>query len=284
MAAATAAATIVELPCVEINNRRYAPHPNPNAQRTSFEQVIEAEKSTNQAFRLLQLFDRVSKAVSMVLKEMGNALSTFFEGLADKFGTAWQALVFVRLPDVTKKAWEAVANWGAVPEGPAGYVNRDRLQRIHDLADGSAAWLYATSFVFGSMPVKNAADVINLTADASDLSMASEDYALAKKHFEQIDANNALQAPIRQRFQDTMGEAFLRIVKAVASVVGGVLSLMVLVFGGPVLPAAILLAISTISLLAAMAAHFKKEMSPYTKVEFFSNPKSPVVLNGVTYY
>jgi hypothetical protein len=59
------------------------------------------------------------------------------------------------------------------------------------------------------------------------------------------------------------------VVKSVASVASGVLGLLVLAFGGPVLPAWALLALSLTSTVAAVTNHFFKETRTQEKVEFF---------------
>ena len=95
---------------------------------------------------------------------------------------------------------------------------------------------------------------------------AAEDYGTAGKYLEQIDAN---QAALKERFADTQKEALLRLVKSVASVVSGALGLLVLAFGGPILPAAALLVISLTSTIFAMTSYFYKETRNYDLVKFF---------------
>lgn len=249
---------------VVINNQIYAPIRNPKADHTVMEHVVDANRTSYIAYRLLQLFERVSKATAMVFESM----SDFFTGLAGKLSTAWAFLILPRLPEVTQKAWEAVTTWGTV-EGPEGYALRGHVKRVHDVADCSASWCYAGSLVFGSTPLKNAGDMFDLGSHTTDLSMAAEDYSLASKHLEHLKANEANNAEIQERFAETKKEALLRVLKAIGSVAGTALSLLVLFLGGPVLPAVALLTISLATTVLALTAHFYKETATYKPVKFF---------------
>jgi hypothetical protein len=284
MAAVAVPPVVVQPPIfVEINNHRFGELSNPNAGRSGWDHVIEYLKTSNGAFRMLQLFERVAKACSQVLQEMGSAMSVFFDDVASKCGLAWAALTLPRLPDVTKKAWEAISKWSEPCEGVAANSTRGILQKIHDVADAMAAWGYGLSLIFSSSALKNAADVPNFVGDVTDLSMATEDYSLAKKYLEFIPTNTPNSTKVHNRFVDTMREALLRIIKAVASVVSGAFGLLVLAFGGPVLPGAALLAISLTSTIAAMSAHFFKETMEHEKVDFFKN-RAPAVVGGIVVY
>ncbi len=184
-------------------------------------------------------------------------------------------LTIPRLPSVTKTAWEAIAN-PKPDQGPAANATRGITQRIHDVADGAAAWGYGLSLLFNSSALKNAADVPNFVGDLTDLSMASEDYTLAKKHLEYINTNATNNAGLQTRFMETMREALLRVVKAVSSVVSGALGLLVLAFGGPILPATAALAMSLFSTMSAMSCYFYKETADSKMVEFFKADQYPV--------
>lgn len=271
---------------VDVFGNRFGVFPNPalknkdGTDKSWLDHTVTYFKEAGNAFRGLQLGDRICRVVSMVLKDMGNAMSGFFDDLAGKLSLGWAILTFPRLPSVTQTAWKAIADWGTPSLGPVASASRGILQKIHDIADALAAWGYGLSLVLGNSALKNAADVPNFVADVTDLSMASEDYSLAKKHLEYINTNHADNGALQQRFVDTMREALLRIVKSVASVVSGVLGLLVLAFGGPVIPAAALLGIGLTSTVAAMANWFFKETAVQEKVEFFKF-RSDVLVDGV---
>ncbi len=267
-----AAAVLQPNNVVNINHQNYGVIENRNASRSGLDHVIEYLKTGNGDFRFLQLLQRVAIAVAMVLVEMGNTLASFFEDLSGKLGIAWGMLTLPRLPDVTKKAWEAITTWGTV-EGPEGYPMRSHVERVHDLAECSASWGYAASMVLNNSQLKNMADIPNFISDVTDMTMAAENISIVGKHLEQIPAD---QTALRERFAGTQEEAYLRLTKAVASVASGAFTLLALAFGGPFLPAAALLAISITSTIFAMAAHFFKETRTYEVVKFFEWRKPEV--------
>lgn len=281
------AGAIAQLPFADINGQRYAAIPNPSLKnkdgspRSTWDHIVEYTKSANGAFRCLQFLERVTKLAVLVLKEMGSAMVGFFEDLAGKFGLAWAMLTLPRLPEVTKNAKKAICDWSKTPEGPATNATRDKIQKIHDIADATAAWGYAGSLLANNPAIKNMADIPNLVSDMTDLSMAAEDWSLAREHLKHVQAQGTANAPIQERFIDKMRESMLKMVKAVASVVSGVLGLLVLAFGGPVLPAIVLIAIGLTATVAAMTAHFFKETRTSDMVDFHKIRQPEVLVAGV---
>lgn len=294
-----AAVVAQPLPFAEVNGRRYAAFPNDmglyqkdsqgnvkkDAQgkpipKSNLDHVIDFFKSSNGAFRCLQFLERVTKVAVLVLKEMGSSMVGFFDDLAGKFGLAWQMLTIPRLPEVTKKAKDAVAEWLNPPAVAPLDAKRDKVEKVHDLADAAAAWGYAGSLVAGSISIKNTADVFNLVADVTDLQMAAQDWWLSKKHLEIIDVQNPDNAPVHNRFVDTMRWALIKMVKAISSVVSGVIGLMVLALGAPILPVPVLVALGMIATTAAISAHFFKEKSPFEMVDYFKIRNPEVLVAG----
>lgn len=137
-----------------------------------------------------------------------------------------------------------------------------------------ASWGYALSLLFANSALKTAADIPDAVANFTDLSMAAEDYGLAADHLAHID--KVQNAALFRRMADTGKEAFIRMIKAIASVAGAALGLLVLAFGGPILPAAALLGVSLLSTIASMWAYFFKATRPYEIVEFFKPRESKV--------
>lgn len=272
------------IPFLDINGRRYQAIPNPSllnkdgTKKSALDHVVEYTKTANGAFRCLQFLERVTKAVVLVLKEMGSSMVAFFEKLAGGFGLAWAMLTIPRLPEVTKAAKKAIVEWITPPREAPVDGKRDKVEKLHQIADVAAAWGYAGSLVAGSMAIKNMADVPNLISDVTDLQMAAQDWRLSKEHVKIIDAQDPNEGPVHDRFVYTMRLALIKMVKAISSVVSGVLGLMVLALGGPVLPAAVLLGISLISTISAVSAHFFQETMPFEKVDFFKSVRNPEVL------
>ena len=117
--------------------------------------------------------------------------------------------------------------------------------------------------------MRTIADVVDVIGTTAGLTLACDDWFKAKKHLEHLKTHDATNGLLQQRFAETQLEAFWRIVKNVASIASGVLGLLVLAFGGPVLSAAALLTISLISTIAAMTAHFTKATNTYELVDFY---------------
>lgn len=263
---------------VDIRGTRYAPLENKKL-KTVGEFLVDFPQTLNGGFRLLQLMERVCKVVMLVLREMGDKLAVFFEDLAGKLGLAWAVLTLPRLPKVTQDAQKAIVDWSKPPQGPIVDPLRDKLQKVHDIADATAAWGYAAALVSNNPTVKTAADVPNLVGDVTDLSMAAQDWNKAKEYLKYVDPTKT--GGVHERFQNTMKYALIKLIKAVCSVASGVLGLMVLVFGGPVLPAAALLGLSLTSTIAAISAQaFKETVSTYELVDFYKVRNPEVLVAG----
>lgn len=235
-------------------------------EKTALDRVVDLNKKADGAFRSLQLLEKITRVIVLILQRLGSDMAKFFEGLAGKLSLAWAMLTIPRLPEVTKKAGLAIVEWIRCSAGALDQ-RRDSTQKVHDVADAAATWGYAGALVAGSAALERVARVPDLLSGVTDMAMAAEDWSLAKRHVEVIQAQPNSNRDLHNLFVDTMRHALIRLVKAICSVVSGVLGLWVLAFGGPALPAAGLLAISLASTIAALSAHFFKETRPI--VEFF---------------
>ncbi|MBU6383106.1 MAG: hypothetical protein KGQ49_02110 [Verrucomicrobia bacterium] len=257
-----------------INNQPYGVHQNPNAPRTLLQHVVEAEKTTYIAYRVLQLSERVSRAASMCFESVSACLST----LAGRLCTAWTSLVMMRLPEVTQKAWEAITTWGTV-EGPEGHALRSNIKRLHDLTDCVASWFYSGFWLFGSTTLKNAGDVVDAGTHFAALGLAAEDHNMASKHLDYIRTNDATNDVLQARFQETKTEAFWRVLKEISCVAGCTFGLLGLTLGSAVISSGTALAIGLSSTIFALISHFYRETMTYKPVEFFK--WGGAVVNGV---
>lgn len=215
---------------------------NPSANDSALTHVNRFVETANGAFRELQWIDRV-------LQSFG------YDDLAKKFFNVWTGLAIPRLFQATTDMFAAISD-----------ETKSKVGQIKDVAGGIAAWGYAGLF-FG-MPVKNATDICTLTADVADLTISGHDFLAAEEHLKAVDSSNA---PLMQRFTETSRYALLKVAKAVCSVASGVLGLLVLCFGGPVVPAGMLLALGLGSTTFAIWNHFYKETSTYAPVSFYEN-------------
>lgn len=275
-----AAAASAQPPYIDIERQRYAAIPNPKKSWSAMEHVVDYTKSANGAFRCLQFLERVTRLVVIALKKMGSAMAAFFESLAGKLATGWAWLTIPRLPEVTKKAWAAISNWSKTVQGPAMTATHDKLQKIHDLADATAAWGYAGSLFTGNPALKAAADIPDLVANVTDLTMAAEEHSLAKDHLKYVQAQKGLDPKLQQIFIEYAREQLLKIIKAVCSVVSGVLGLLVLAFAGPVLHPVVYIGFGLVGTIAALAAYFYKETRDDQRPEFFKIRDPQILVNG----
>ncbi|HSX11121.1 MAG TPA: hypothetical protein VLF94_05355 [Chlamydiales bacterium] len=271
-------AAAVAHPPIIINGRDFTPQErNPGR---LFDRVVSFAKSSYGSFRVLQLLERVARAAVYVLKAMGNVATTtieYVEKRAGDLGKAWQLLIVTRCIEVTRSAKKAIVEWiHPDPLHPPVDANRDKVQKVHEIAEAAAAYGYFTSWFAGSTPLRNVADTANLVSDVTDLQMAAQDWYLAKKHLEIVDKDYAGQPAAHNQFAYTMRHAFIKIVKAVTSVTTGVLGLMALALGTAFVSPVFLLGCGIVATTAAMWAHFYKESRSLDTVDFFAQ-HAPVV-------
>jgi hypothetical protein len=279
-------------PSVTLFGHRFEAKPNPNLKnedgtpKTKWDHVVDALKTQNIAFRLLQLIEKVLRVVSLVadhVKTLGAPVVAYADALASRFATAWQIVAtWPRLPSVTRKAWAIITRCVKPdPVAPAD-TDRENMQSLHDVAEAGAAWSYAGALVAGSMSVKNVADTFNLVADATELGLEAKNWSMAKRHIEalrQVDPNNT--RGMEKTFVDTLHLAMIKIIKAASSVVNGVLALLALSLGGPILPPVAMVGIGLTSTTSAIAAHFF-EQTVDSKVQSFTRvaPPPPVLVTA----
>jgi hypothetical protein len=144
---------------------------------------------------------------------------------------------------------------------------RTSVQDVHDVAEGAAAWGYATSFVTGSGVAKIAADVASLASDVTDLEMLAEDVLKATDYLSIAEGAQVDEAVV-QRIEATRNYAMIKAVKAITSVASGVIGLLVLTLGGPILPAAFMVGMGLVGSVAALWAHFFRETCAHELVDF----------------
>lgn len=246
---------------VRIKDREFQLVVNPNCKRSTLDHFVEFNKKSEGAFRTLQLIERVSKAVALVLENMGHSSVVFFKDLAKGCGTAWTWLTLPRLPGATQTAYKTIRDWSTSPQGP--------VQKVHDLADAAAAWGYGIALVTQNPAFQNAAAVPDLLANATDITMAVGDFNLANDHVKYVNIDHANNQPLKDAFSQKARHSFIKIVKIAASIFSGVVALLVLVLGGPVLPDFVLLGLGLTGTIAAITAYFYKETCPYEMVDFF---------------
>ena len=108
---------VLATPQVVINGQTHLAVPNPSLKnkdgspKSWLDHVADWTSKSEGEFRFLQMFERVSKAAVLVLKEMGSSLVGFFDRCAGLCGMAWVVLSVPRLPHVTRMAKKAIVEW-----------------------------------------------------------------------------------------------------------------------------------------------------------------------------
>ena len=236
----------------------------PERQKDSVvDQVVEYTGKSFGAYRSLRLLGTTAEAASMVLKDLGYKEAKSFGHFAGLMGKGAAAMTFPRIPLVLRDMRDAIKTWGQPTGGPEGSVTRGYYDGVHKVADATATCGYALSLAMGSVPIRNMADVACFVSDITDACMESQVYSLAQRYKEKTSSPE-----LKKRYEETGTEALLKIAKVVCSIVSGVLGLLVLALGGPVVPAAILLIIGLAGTIFAMASYFYRENCKYERVEF----------------
>ncbi len=270
-----------------VKGQIYAAIPNEDlknkdgSKKSKLDRIVDFTKLANGAFRVLQFLERVAKLAFHILQKMGSALASFFEKVAGKLSVAWAMLTIPRLPEVTQTAKKAVSNWSKPSQGPVPTsAFRDKTQKIHDIADATASWGYAGSLVLSNPAIKNAADIPDLVANVTELKMATEDWSLAREGLKFVNANDSKNRLIQQRFVDKTQHALIKIVKAVASVLSGVIGLIALTYGTTLFSPVTLVGIGLVSTVAAIVAHFFEKTRSLELIDFHKFKHPELVVNG----
>ncbi len=245
---------------IEIGEHRYEARPNPalknrdGTNKSVLDHVIVFGKETNGAYRTFSLLEKTSKLAMLVFSSM----RAFFERMVVLFGTAAAALAITRLPEVTRNAYKAVSEW-VTPRTS----NNNKMKKIHDIADATATWGYASSLIVPNAAVQEAASVSSLVSDATDLAMAGQDLTLARHHLREAENREPENTAVHKMFSDTVRYKSLQIAKSGCSVITAVWGRVALTLGGPLLSPVTLVGISLVGTVSALSAHFFKETAQY---------------------
>lgn len=253
---------------IRVDNLTFGVFPNANQTKTPLEHLASYTGSSLGAFRVLQGLDKTTRLFVQVLKEMGHTATERYSEVAGKLGCAWGALSIPRLFEVTDTALKTLRKWHVTFKGPVATEARDRVQKINNLFDFASCYLWSAFWFGGQTTVMRAAEVVNLGADVTDLNMAAEDWSLSKEYLGQLNSQPNPNEALSQRLADTTRYHLIKMAKATCSVFSGVVGLLVLTFGGPVLPALTLMTISLASTVFAASAHFFKETRQYELVDW----------------
>lgn len=274
------AAIAVPNQIVNVRGFRYEVVPNEDARKSALDHVIDFEKQSFAIYRSAKIIEGVAKLAVLHLKQVGSSYAQFGQELTGKFTNLANGLAVFRLPEVTRNAYRAVSNWSVAPQGPTSSSNRNVFQRVHDVTEGFATYGFALAFVTGKAWFADAVSGPDLVSNLTDAAMGREDINLAARNLADVKRKDPDNAPVQQMFKDKMTHAALQTAKAVCSVVSGVLGMMVLAFGGPILPPLPLICLGLTGTVSAVAAHFYKETSAYKLPDFPKISRAEVLRAG----
>ncbi len=249
-------------------NKKYAAEDG--KKKGCFTRFLDYAKEASGVFRLFQVGQRVCSAAVEILKKFGSSMSEFFKKLGAKFMLAWTILTIPRVPIVMKDFVEACKKLKNKPqpgEHP-GTQARRRMEAVKHGFDAGAAVLYSANVVTGNPTIKVVADGLDLVNNVADCqlnaqTLANANKTLAKAKVEKVDGQ------VQEALKKTAKHAFLKTMKAVCSIAGGVLGLAMIAFGWPVLPALLLIGVSLASTVFAMWSTLYENGSRTEMVDFY---------------
>lgn len=258
---------------IDINGSRFVAVPNlqrndDGTAKTKLDLLNDFQGTGTGIYRGLKLLEGNVKLAVLYLKDVGSVHTEFWQDLAGKLGTAANALSVFRLQDVTSKAYKAVTDWTKPAQVVTSETYRAQYQRLHDIGEGVATWGFVASFFTNNSFYANIAGGPDTLANVTDLTMSAQDWRIAGEALEHVNRHDPENAPVQQMFMDKMRHALLLTLKAACSVFSGVIGLMVLAFGGPILPPLPLIALGLTGTVSAIAAHFFKETAAYKLPKF----------------
>ncbi len=255
-------------PSIIINGARYQSAPKNAPTNEKKIDVLNAHlKTSSGASQFLQLLERIGKAASLALQKMGSQISVLFDDFSGKLGGARAMLTLARLPGLTNNALNIISGGGISLDVKQTSL-RGLSQKMRDLLDAVGSWFAVAGLFLGASGAATVGQVAGLAGGVLELPIAVHDYSLSSKTVEPLASATDVDDQVRSRLQGTARDALLRLVKCVTSVVSGLLGVLVLAFGGPILPAEILLGIGLVSTIAAFAADLFKVASDQEFVNF----------------
>jgi hypothetical protein len=243
-----------------------------------------SDKATG-AFRILQLAEKVLKATSEILEKLGNAAAGNFKELAGKFAIAWTTMGVARIPKVTTDFMKSFGE-ARKSTGPAALWKY--LEVTKSGCDAVATYCYAGSLFAGQPALKVAGDAWDLgnntcgaVLESKTVSSANTLLTLAKKEIQSVQTEinqlgetggDLLAAKrnqlgilggVKNGLKLTKDASWLNLAKAISSIFGAVIGLSVLAFGGPVITALALTAVSIFGICCSMRSSYITDTSAF---------------------
>lgn len=220
---------------------------NEKVNHSLFQRFIDYTSNTSGVSSLLSLIKNVSR-LSNALSESSLSVATRLDSAAT---VSSSAIGIVRLPNVTKKAFDSLSS---IQKDDGVSVERKTAEAFSATYQAFGAWWGAAQFLGLENPVlKKATTLLDLGADSTDLCLSVSDYKTA------VSCESLAKGDVKDVYTHAKKYQMLRIAKAVFSVASAILAVIGLVAGVQLpLIAGLILAIVT-TLLAIRRDSYKDE-------------------------
>jgi hypothetical protein len=249
-------------------NTRFLPQVEKGQPKPGLKAVIDFAESAYGTFRGFQFIEKIAKAISMVFAQMGPLFAkhaAFAKDFAKGALTAWCWLAIPRLFGATASMAKAFQNFftGAkVEEVDGKKKNVNKIKDADAIADGVATYGFAAAAVEASVKgtsfFANLAAIPDLVHQTLAMVSAGTEFLEAQKLHQYSCENTDVKQEVHDALKSTMRHRLILLAKAVISVATGVLGLSLLAFGGPVLPAVLLLVVSIAGTVFAISGTLYK--------------------------
>lgn len=243
--------------------------PNPNVGRTPYQHAAEYTASSGGAFQTLRLCQRTAKIANEVRNLSGQGYSPVLSDIDSKCFAGWAIMGVPRLVGMTGSVAKTVAD-ASKPSQVPGEKQRKIEKAVRDTTEMGALVGHLAGYVAKTRAFAPVANTLDLISDSTDLKIAATDLRCAVKMSKQADSEQAV-AQVKKNVQHTKMHAMIRVAKAVCAVVSGILGVSLMLLGGPIVPAIILIGLSLASTVLSIYAHFYKESRPFKMIDFFEN-------------
>ncbi len=214
-------------------------------------------RTANGAGRVMQLVQKSVKLSNQITKDLGRTPSEVGVRLEQNLGIATGALGVIRAPGAIIDAARSIQ--AASEDGSARKIER----AVSDTLGAVSAVGYASMFVKYNPTVGTVCGALDLTGDVADFPYAISDYQKAKACEGQSNSPE-----IKEAFAHTKRYNLLAVAKTALSIATGILGMVLLIVGAPIVPAVILIAPSLLGTTLALAKDQYKTMGKYEVINF----------------
>ncbi len=233
---------------------------NTNEDLSFIERLSRYTSTTFGSFRSLSLI----KSCSKLRNELGSTPSVVAQNLEKMAAISMSGLGLVRLPAVTKDAYDVLLDLGE--EDGVSFFRKAAIA-FRNTMEAIMTWCNASVFVLSNPLLRRAAQIADFGYDSADLCLSVNDYYLASTYEE------ASSGEIKEVFTHTRKYFMLRVAKAVLSIATAVFTAIMLMAGMQLLPSVLAIFLSLATTLTAFRRDLFKEEGKYKLIDL----KGPVL-------